>query len=160
PLRSNSGMQILGSSTPLAVSMTCAPGIDVLIGRRTTAPRRPLFRPMESAHCGLHFSTASQGGTFRSVCSCSACAGIASPVRLASWPFFFAFGTGANGNSVFISPIAGVLGDYATTAPMETFMASGSDRHPTELAGLRGARLVTATETEEGRRWNETRIKT
>jgi putative DNA primase/helicase len=34
-----------------------------------------------------------------------------------------------------------------------------SDRHPTDLAGLRGARLVTATETEEGRRWAESRIK-
>src|SRR6185437_3735008 len=28
-----------------------------------------------------------------------------------------------------------------------------------ELAGLRGARLVTAMETEEGRRWAESRIK-
>ena len=38
-------------------------------------------------------------------------------------------------------------------------MASNADRHPTDLAGLRGARLVTATETEEGRRWAESRIK-
>ena len=73
---------------------------------------------------------------------------------------FFGYGTGGNGKSRFVSTIAGVLGDYATTAPMETFIASGSDRHPTELASLLGARLVTAVETEEGRRWNETRIKT
>jgi putative DNA primase/helicase len=72
---------------------------------------------------------------------------------------FFGHGTGANGKSVFVSTVAGILGDYATTAPMETFTSSGTDRHPTELAGLRGARLVTASETEEGRRWNETRIK-
>jgi putative DNA primase/helicase len=39
------------------------------------------------------------------------------------------------------------------------FTASNSDRHPTDLAGLRGARLVTAIETEEGRRWAENRIK-
>ena len=73
---------------------------------------------------------------------------------------FFLFGTGANGKSVFITTISGVLGDYATTAPMETFVASkyGADRHPTELAGLAGARLVTAVETEDGRRWNESRI--
>ena len=32
-------------------------------------------------------------------------------------------------------------------------------RHPTDLAGLRGARLVTAVETEEGRRWAESRVK-
>src|SRR5262249_55341468 len=34
-----------------------------------------------------------------------------------------------------------------------------SERHPTELAALRGARLVTAAETEDGRRWAEARIK-
>lgn len=72
---------------------------------------------------------------------------------------FFAYGTGANGKSVFVNTIAGILGDYATSAPMETFMAAKDDRHPTELADLRGARLVTATETEEGRRWAESRVK-
>ena len=72
---------------------------------------------------------------------------------------FFGYGTGANGKSVLLSTIAGVLGDYHRTAPIETFTASNSDRHPTDLAGLRGARLVTATETEEGRRWAEARIK-
>jgi putative DNA primase/helicase len=49
--------------------------------------------------------------------------------------------------------------DDHRAAPIETFTASSSDRHPTELAGLRGARLVTATETEEGRRWAESKIK-
>jgi putative DNA primase/helicase len=72
---------------------------------------------------------------------------------------FFMFGTGANGKSVFIDTIAGILGDYHKTAPIETFTASNSERHPTELASLRGARLVTAVETEEGRRWAESRIK-
>lgn len=73
---------------------------------------------------------------------------------------FFAYGTGANGKSVFVNTISGILGDYQHTAPIETFTATNSDRHPTELAGLRGARLVTATETEEGRRWAESKIKT
>ena len=72
---------------------------------------------------------------------------------------FFAYGTGANGKSVLLSTAAGILGEYHRTAPIETFTASNSDRHPTDLAGLRGARLVTATETEEGRRWAESRIK-
>ena len=71
----------------------------------------------------------------------------------------FFYGLGANGKSVLLSTVSGVLGDYHTTAPIETFTASGSDRHPTEIAGLRGARLVTAIETEEGRRWAESRIK-
>ena len=72
---------------------------------------------------------------------------------------FFGYGTGANGKSVLLSTIAGILGDYHKTAPIETFTVTNGDRHPTDLAGLRGARLVTATETEEGRRWAESRIK-
>jgi putative DNA primase/helicase len=72
---------------------------------------------------------------------------------------FFAYGTGANGKSVLLSTVSGILGDYQKTAPIESFVASNGDRHPTDLAGLRGARLVSATETEEGRRWAESRIK-
>jgi putative DNA primase/helicase len=71
----------------------------------------------------------------------------------------FAHGSGGNGKGVFLGAIAGLMGDYAVTAPIETFAASSGDRHPTELAMLRGARLVTAQETEEGRRWAESRIK-
>ena len=55
---------------------------------------------------------------------------------------------------------AGILGDYHTSAPIETFVATSQERHPTDLAGLRGARLVTVTETEGGRRWAEAKIKT
>ncbi len=72
---------------------------------------------------------------------------------------FFLYGTGGNGKSVFINTLTSILGDYATNAPMETFMESRGDRHPTELAGLRGARFVSAIETEQGRRWNESKIK-
>ncbi len=72
---------------------------------------------------------------------------------------FFGYGNGANGKSVLLNTVAAILGDYAKAAPIETFTASGFERHPTDLAGLRGARLVTAIETEEGRQWAEARIK-
>jgi putative DNA primase/helicase len=72
---------------------------------------------------------------------------------------FFLYGTGANGKSVFVNTLFTILGDYAANAPMDTFMESRGDRHPTDLAGLRGARFVGATETEQGRRWNESKIK-
>jgi putative DNA primase/helicase len=72
---------------------------------------------------------------------------------------FFMYGPGSNGKSVFLETVSGLMGDYAQTSPIETFTASAVDRHPTELARLHGARLVTATETEEGRRWAESRIK-
>ena len=72
---------------------------------------------------------------------------------------FFLYGTGANGKSVFANVISTILGDYACTASMDTFVETRGDRHPTDLAGLRGARFVTAIETEQGRRLNESKIK-
>lgn len=71
----------------------------------------------------------------------------------------FIYGPGGNGKSVFLNALTAILGAYATTAAMDTFTASRSDKHPTDLAMLRGARLVTASETEEGRAWAEARIK-
>lgn len=78
---------------------------------------------------------------------------------ISSHALFFLYGTGANGKSVFVNVIATILGDYSANAPMDTFMETRSDRHPTDLAGLRGARFVSATETEQGRRFNEAKIK-
>ena len=72
---------------------------------------------------------------------------------------FFLYGTGANGKSVFVNTLATILGDYAANAPIDTFMETRTDRHPTDMAGLRGARFVAAIETEQGRRWAESKVK-
>ncbi len=71
----------------------------------------------------------------------------------------FVYGPGGNGKSVFLNVVTALMGDYATTAAMDTFTASKNDKHPTDMAMLRGARLVTASETEEDRAWAEARIK-
>ena len=71
----------------------------------------------------------------------------------------FVYGDGGNGKGVFLNTIANVMADYAVAAAMETFVSSSTDKHPTDLAMLRGARLVYASETEEGRNWAESRIK-
>ena len=60
---------------------------------------------------------------------------------------------------MFVNTLAAILGDYATNAPMDTFMVAQGERHPTDMAGLRGARLVTSIETEQGRRWAESKLK-
>lgn len=72
---------------------------------------------------------------------------------------FNAIGAGKNGKSTFLNTIRRVMGDYACTAPMATFTAAKGDSHPTDQAMLVGARLVTASETEEGRNWAEAKIK-
>jgi putative DNA primase/helicase len=72
---------------------------------------------------------------------------------------WFCYGTGQNGKSKFIEAISGCMGDYHTSAPEEIFTITRNDQHPTGVASLQGARLVTGTEVEQGRAWNETKIK-
>jgi putative DNA primase/helicase len=71
----------------------------------------------------------------------------------------FLYGKGANGKSVFVNTVSRIFGDYAAVAPMEMFLTNKFDRHPTEIARLRGIRLVTASETQQGRAWDEAKIK-
>lgn len=72
---------------------------------------------------------------------------------------FFIYGAGGNGKSVFLNTLTGIIGEYSATAAMDAFTASKHDKHPTDLAMLQGARLVTASETEDGRAWAEAKIK-
>lgn len=71
----------------------------------------------------------------------------------------FLYGTGANGKTTFLQTLSGIFGDYAVSAGFEVFAESKNDRHPTEIARLRGARLVVTEETDAGGRWNEGRVK-
>ena len=72
---------------------------------------------------------------------------------------FFLYGTGANGKSVFVNTLVEIWGDYAITVGTEMLMVSNTDRHPTEIARLRGVRLAVGNEIEVGRTWAESRIK-
>ena len=131
--------------------------------RSTTSPRRPRAAraPAGTPHpLWTHFSTASPPATPSCKASCSATSAIAAPASPTEHVFVFAYGTGANGKSTFINTIAGIFGDYADgRRHVDTFIASNTERHPTDLAKLRGARLVVAQETQKGRRWDETKIK-
>lgn len=70
------------------------------------------------------------------------------------------FGTGANGKSTLLNAWLNVLGtDYASKAPQTLLVASKGDRHPTEIAGLFGRRLVVATETDSNAWLAESQVK-
>jgi putative DNA primase/helicase len=73
--------------------------------------------------------------------------------------YAFVYGEGGNGKGTFLNVLMGILSTYHRDSPMETFVASNHDRHPTELAHLAGARFVTASETEAGKRWDEAKLK-
>jgi putative DNA primase/helicase len=72
---------------------------------------------------------------------------------------FFCYGTGANGKSKFLETVFYVLGDYARRAPASLFLESKNDQHPTNMAGLQGARLVLGSELPSGKTWNEETLK-
>lgn len=72
---------------------------------------------------------------------------------------FFMHGSGQNGKSTLITAVQALMGAYAHQAAPDLLLASKHDRHPTELAELRGARLVTSVETGDSRRLNESLVK-
>jgi putative DNA primase/helicase len=72
---------------------------------------------------------------------------------------FFFYGGGANGKSTLLTLLGVLLGDYARHAAPELLTYKKGDRHPTELADLFGARLVTSVEVDEGKRLAETLVK-
>jgi P4 family phage/plasmid primase-like protien len=72
---------------------------------------------------------------------------------------FFCYGTGANGKSSVLNLVFHVLADYARRAAASTFLSSNREAHPTDLAGLQGARLVVASELPKGKTWDESTLK-
>ena len=77
-------------------------------------------------------------------------------VREAILPVFH--GQGANGKTVLLETVQAVLGDYATVAPQK-FLVQGPGQHATEIAAIAGARLVIASETNEGEKFDEAKVK-
>ncbi|MGX1402384.1 P4 family phage/plasmid primase-like protein [Bradyrhizobium japonicum] len=72
---------------------------------------------------------------------------------------FFLYGTGRNGKSTFMNVIKDILGEYGKQTNAETFTVKKSDRVNNDIAALKGARLVAATESEEGARLAESLVK-
>jgi putative DNA primase/helicase len=68
-------------------------------------------------------------------------------------------GPGSNGKSTLVKVLFALGGDYAMAAPASLLMKKYSDAIPTDVAGLRGARIVVASETPEDGRLDETRVK-
>ncbi len=72
---------------------------------------------------------------------------------------FIAYGTGANGKSVFLKTIAALVADYGQATRTETLMVKRHVGVSNDIACLRGARFVSAFETDEGQRFAESNVK-
>jgi putative DNA primase/helicase len=74
--------------------------------------------------------------------------------RLEIW-----YGPGSNGKSTLINAMLDVLGDYGQMAAPGLLLHRNHDRHPTEVADLKGARFVASIEVGENRNLAEELVK-
>jgi len=73
---------------------------------------------------------------------------------------FILYGSGANGKSVFLDTVSALFGeDYSQNTPSSTLMVKRNEGIPNDIAALRGSRLITAIEAEEGQRLAESLVK-
>ena len=68
-------------------------------------------------------------------------------------------GVGSNGKGTLFRVVSHVLGDYAGNLGFSTLELRGASSIPNDLAALVGRRFVTASETNDGTRINEARLK-
>ncbi len=73
--------------------------------------------------------------------------------------FFVLYGDSDNGKSTFINVIRLLLGDYGYAAPHTLVVKQRHEGHPTELAALKGRRIVAVSETNKNAPLNIRRMK-
>ena len=74
--------------------------------------------------------------------------------------FFILYGPGANGKSTLLEVFRALAGPYVQQADFRSFLSQRFDSGPrNDLAAMKGARLVTASETGHRQRLNEVLLK-
>lgn len=72
---------------------------------------------------------------------------------------FILHGGGQNGKSTFLDTVRSLLCEYGQQTPTDTLMMKDTNGISNDIARLKGARFVTATETEDGKRMAESLVK-
>lgn len=72
---------------------------------------------------------------------------------------FILWGSGANGKSTFVNTIMSILGDYTVQTATDTITQTRHEGIPNDVARLAGTRFVSAIESSEGRKLNESLVK-
>lgn len=73
---------------------------------------------------------------------------------------YFLVGGGSNGKSTFINIIKAMMGDYGLQTKSDTFIKKKNDGANNDIARLVGSRFVSAVESEEGEKLQESLVKT
>jgi putative DNA primase/helicase len=71
----------------------------------------------------------------------------------------FLYGVGGSGKGTFLRTIVALFADYVVAVPIEVFTAYSSLNLEYYRAKMVGARLVTSSETEQGKMWAEAQLK-
>ncbi len=72
---------------------------------------------------------------------------------------FLLWGAGANGKSTFLRTISNMLGDYSQNTSTDTLLVKKQGGIPNDVARMKGARFITASESEAEHRLAENLIK-
>jgi len=72
---------------------------------------------------------------------------------------FINYGTGRNGKSTFQETVGRLIGDYGQRTPTDTLLVKRDGAIPNDVARLKGARFVWASEAEDGKKLAEALIK-
>lgn len=118
-----------------------------------------VYHPDAAAPTFVRFLAETFGGDDDLVGFVQRLAGYALTGNVAEHVLPICYGVGANGKSTLFELLAHVMGDCAMTAPPKLLLRRRSDQHPTELADLRGVRLVLTSESGDGDALDEERVK-
>ena len=116
-----------------------------------------------SAQCPtwLEFLNTIMGGNKNLIAYLQKAVGYSLTGEISEQCMFILHGSGANGKSTFLETLGAMLGpkEYAEQAPTKMLMVKNFDGVPNDIAMLKGARFVTASEAEEGQKFAESLIK-
>lgn len=71
----------------------------------------------------------------------------------------FCYGGGRNGKGTFLETLFHITSDYSRRIAATALLNSHGEKHPTDLAGLHGARFVVGSELPRGKSWDEAALK-
>ncbi|MEK5215286.1 phage/plasmid primase, P4 family [Psychrobacillus sp. FSL H8-0487] len=73
---------------------------------------------------------------------------------------YFLVGSGSNGKSTYVNTVKNLLGDYGLQTKSDTFIKKKDTGANNDIARLASARFVSAVESEEGEKLQESLVKT
>lgn len=73
--------------------------------------------------------------------------------------FFYLYGGGGTGKSTYLAVASALFGDLYHTARRNLFLKTEQQHHTQEIAAMVGKRMVSVSEIEKGKRWDEATLK-